>query len=869
MKSKENSLNHINNYKISKTGLLENDKKLLINKLGLNNLSHLNITEEKNNINNFCKNINSVSNLKKDINHLNKPSKLIKITKEHSNFLLFKDISTNPNIKNENNISFFSPNQILIEFHNYKKISNQKKISLKKKLMYNNKSYSNLPINPLIDNKKMGNISLNKKQNNINKKDMNNNYFKVNINNNPISQLNHKRCPIRDSSDINPQIKLIKNSKKIKEIKNVKDKLICAMSTPNLLFDMKNQKIKNKQQSFKIFNDSILVNNNLYNKNAQTKYKGVTTNNSPKNVINKFNFLSKEEEKKLIVNHNNNISKIKKKNNILQDRYIKNNSSSPNLKNINNKNINKNYEREKSTNSANDENSDETRKESGLNIYKYFNDNNNINTDNINNINEIISNNMKMNYSGQNTNYNRENSKLYNEMRNKEKQKNINYFNNLNKNNDEQNFDSSKNENFSFVKENNDNNNINNNCQSSKIIVHIQDVQNSQDKNSGQTCMTDEKNNKISKYKEQPIYDLSPRYVYDEIIFPKNEVPIKKFKFINDVIMQNKNIPLIEIKKILKLNDKSIFKLLSFSYDNYSSIISSNILLKNKINISLINMFQHVIDDFKLKYKNFLKVLNFTFKQNSINIKDKLSYLFNLVIECQIITKDIRKSFEIGCDYISGGKKYDNKWKFDVQNKEDIKIWLCTELDVVNNLFKNFSYTSQVPSFCYQDKFELQFNIFSKGNSIDPNSIEWIVPTITKVKPEIYQNSNFISSLSFDRLRDCEVETQILFWKNNLPKDDKGIVNDFIKTYEKLFKIKNISYDISKYYFYRFSTIAYKKGLLKQNKFSTFDINIVESKNNIKNEIQCIFLMNSSFYSKTMEIRLGTNVTFYIIDMKR
>ena len=37
MKSKENSSNHINNYKISKTGLLENDKKLLINKLGFNN----------------------------------------------------------------------------------------------------------------------------------------------------------------------------------------------------------------------------------------------------------------------------------------------------------------------------------------------------------------------------------------------------------------------------------------------------------------------------------------------------------------------------------------------------------------------------------------------------------------------------------------------------------------------------------------------------------------------------------------------------------------------------------------------------------------------------------------------------------------
>ena len=280
-------------------------------------------------------------------------------------------------------------------------------------------------------------------------------------------------------------------------------------------------------------------------------------------------------------------------------------------------------------------------------------------------------------------------------------------------------------------------------------------------------------------------------------------------------------------------------------------------------------MFQHVIDDFKLKYKNFLNVIDYSFNQKEFIYNHKKSHLFNLEIRCQIVTKETKKSYEIGCNYISYNKKYDYIWKFDVQNKDDIKLWLCTELDVVNNLFKNFSYTSQVPSFCYQDKFELQFNIFSKGNSIDPNSIEWIVPTITKVKPEIYQNSNFISSLSFDRLRDCEVETQILFWKNNLPKDDKGIVNDFIKTYEKLFKIKNISYDISKYYFYRFSTIAYKKGLLKQNKFSTFDINIVESKNNIKNEIQCIFLMNSSFYSKTMEIRLGTNVTFYIIDMKR
>jgi len=39
---------------------------------------------------------------------------------------------------------------------------------------------------------------------------------------------------------------------------------------------------------------------------------------------------------------------------------------------------------------------------------------------------------------------------------------------------------------------------------------------------------------------------------------------------------------------------------------------------------------------------------------------------------------------------------------------------------------------------------------------------------------------------------------------------------------------------------------------LKQNKFSSFDINIIDSKSNIKNEIQCIFLMNSN-YNKLLE----------------
>ena len=327
-------------------------------------------------------------------------------------------------------------------------------------------------------------------------------------------------------------------------------------------------------------------------------------------------------------------------------------------------------------------------------------------------------------------------------------------------------------------------------------------------------------------------------------------MPEKAFKFIEDIINENKNIPLIDLRKMLKLSDSNIFRLLSFSYDNYSSIISSNKLLRNKMKISLGNIFQHIIDDFKLKYSNFLNIIKFSFEPKTITMNGKISYLFNLIIECQIITKEVNKSFEIGCDYISYGKKYDNKWKFDVFNKK-------------------FSYTSQVPSFCYNDIIELNFNILSEGNRVEPISVEWAEPIITSAKTQIYQNSTYISSIKYDQLRSCEVETQILFWKNNLPSDDGNIIEDFKKIFDKFFKIKKISYDVSKFYFFKIITIANKTGVIKQNKFMSFDINIVEYTSNIKNEIQCIYLMNSNFYTKSMEIRLGTIVTFYIVDMMR
>ena len=897
MNQRENSLTRSKNYKISKIGLLENDKKLIIKKLGLNNLSYSYLPKVKEKKNIYSKTVSNLNNQKRN----SKESRLTQDKKKNINFSHKKLITSSPMIKiNNNPNATFSSNEILNSYNKYKKSLNHNKITLKKNLINNkinnnSKSYSKLPVKPLINKKIMTKTSLNKKHKKLIKDLRNNNHInslKINQTYNNETFKNKIKHPKKDSPVIYSEIKLIKKIKIISEGKKSQNKIKISKSIPNLLFEFKNLKKEKKEKSVKIINDNILI-KNINDENTESKYLSKIGQISPikkcKICLNKI----KKEKNELSKSRSNvnviKINIIKKRNKSMQDSKVK--AISSYLQNINkyvkhndNENKIKKDGQLLTKISESNDNSEDTKKESGLNLHKLFGDKVLNNIDNNNIINEIISYNMKLNLNDNKNNknihspnindinnitesFNGENSSINHDNKYNDKKRHMSYFNNLNKNNDEENY-STKNENFSSENENNDNKNYSK--RSSKIITNLQDVQKNNDKNSGQTTSTNEKKITKDMNQQQPSYSSSQIKIRNEISFRrKNNMPNKLYRFIEDIINENKNTCLIDISKILRLNDLSIFKLLSYSYDNYSSIISSIKLLKAKIYISLVHIFQHVIDDFKLKYGTFLKVLKFSFMPKVVYIKGDVSHLFNLVIECQIITKDVKKSFEIGCDYISYKKKYDNKWKFDVHKKEDIKLWLCTELDKVDNISKKFTYTSQVPSFSYQDIIKLQLNIFSKGNSIEPQSIEWSEPIISNTKPEVYQYSNYITPITYDQFRACEVETQILFWKKNLPEDDGGIVHEFEKIFKKFFEIKSISYDISKFYFFKIETIASKTGLIKQNKFSTFDINIIEYKDNIKNEIQCIYLMNSNFYSKTMDIRLGSYVTFYIIDMKR
>ena len=922
MNQKEKSINKNIYNQISKKGQIENDKRLLIKKFGFRNLSYSNLHIESTTSNkNYSKNDYSLSSLKNDI-------KIKKNLNESSNIKLNTLQNINNATRKQN-----SKNKNIIKDYQFSSISLTKYSSKKKLINRNNKSMAILPISPILDISGMPDYSLSNIKKIIynNNESKNINVSTINTGTHNSTNTNQNIYSNKDILEISSKKKLIKKNKSNPKYNN-KSGNKNNSSTPNLLINIKKEIVQKKEKPCKIFDNKDLYNKakneidiHNKNKNSNINIKKENTlqnkNNKKQKIYSSSEKLNKSEDKneKDIKKYNNtgsndNSEDTKKESHldfqkIINDKILSNIDKKNIINGIISNNMKINFNNKKNSRNNNNQNNN-------INEQVTINVENNNKENNINKIEEndefkykstqkisltnIIDINMKIELkdiikkdssctNNENNNNNTINSGIDNNNYNynceeDEKDDIINYNHNNDKINE-----------IKYMDINNENvhniNNINNEEDSSirtnkniyKKLCDLnnikemskqeeKEIQGDQDIKSVQTQTTVDKNNNnlLSKFMKQPIYNISPRFITNEAsLNTKHNLPNKAFMFINDIEKENKKLPVLDINKLLSLNDKSIYTLLSYSYDNYSSIISINKTVKNKINNTLKNIFKHVIDDFKFKYNTFLNVIDYSFNPKTFIINHKKSHLINLEIKCKIITKEIRKSYEIGCNYISFNKVYDYIWIFDVQKKEDIKLWLCTELDLINNSYKKFTYTSQVSSFCYNDEILLQLNIFSKGNNIEPNSIEWTPPVETPILPNVYEKTIFISSIEFDQLRACEVETQVLFWKYKLPADDKGIINDFKKIFGKYFKIKDICYDISKYYFYKFEMKANKIGLIKQNKFSTFDINIIDNNSNVKNEIQCLYLMNSNYYTKKMDIRLGTNITIYIVDMKR
>lgn len=364
--------------------------------------------------------------------------------------------------------------------------------------------------------------------------------------------------------------------------------------------------------------------------------------------------------------------------------------------------------------------------------------------------------------------------------------------------------------------------------------------------------------------------NISPRNDFNDFSKINNhETPYEKnYKFISDIQKDTAKLPSLNLNGFLNLEDNEIYRLMGFMFDYSSMLIRANSLIKKRIKNCFYNIFSDVINSFSLTYSSFLKIVDYYFENRKLLINKKKVYTFNLVVISKVITKEINNSYDISYNYIANNKEYDNLWKIDIKTKNNIKLWLHTELFKMNNYSKNFTYSSQVSSFSYGDEIKFEINIFNQKQQLNPKSIQWLPPVITNNISNIFEANKFISNQIFDPLRCNELEIQTLIWEEVSNINNNTLLEEFTIIFKKNFKIKDIYTYTSKHIFYKIKIVANKIGIFTKNKYLFYDLNIIDYNEPLRNEIQPIYLMNSNYYNKKMDIRIGTVIIFYMTDYK-
>ena len=379
-----------------------------------------------------------------------------------------------------------------------------------------------------------------------------------------------------------------------------------------------------------------------------------------------------------------------------------------------------------------------------------------------------------------------------------------------------------------------------------------------------------ENNNKkyLKFFIKNPSYIISNRLINDDLnkfhITNQNQ----NYKFISKIREENQQIKQLNIKSFLKLKDYPLYNLLSYCYEIYNTLIShTNKFISTKINLVFNNLFEKPINSFSKIYKQHFEIINFYFIEKNFKKSKKNISLINLVMQCKIITNELNKSIEFGYNYTVNKKQYNNLWIIDIKNKKNISLWISSELDLLSNHSKRFCYTSPISTFSKGDFFQLDIVIYSKNGPIEPNSIEWTKPIISNTSEGIFIKKPVGNSYPYDPLRACEIENMIHLWRSEYEIKNISLINEFKKIFGKKFYIKYICFDISKFYFYKIQMIAYNIGKINKNIFTNFEIEVVPYDCELFNEIQSIGLLNT-FYLSSFKIRIGTDVTFYLTDVK-
>ena len=377
-------------------------------------------------------------------------------------------------------------------------------------------------------------------------------------------------------------------------------------------------------------------------------------------------------------------------------------------------------------------------------------------------------------------------------------------------------------------------------------------------------------NNKkyLKFFNKNPAYIISNRLINDDLnkfhIMNQNQ----NYKFISKIREKNQQIKQLNIKSFLKLKDYALYNLLSYCYEMYNTLmLNTNKFISRKINLVFNNLFEKPINSFSTIYKEYFELTNFFFIEKYFKKSKKSISLINLVLQCKIITNELNKSIEFGYNFTVNKKKYNNLWIIDIKPKKKISLWISSEIDLLSNHSKRFCYTSPISTFSKGDLFQLDIVIYCKNGPIEPNSIEWTKPIISNTTEGIFEKKPVGNSYPYDPLRACEIENMIHLWRSDYEIKNITLIDEFKKTFGKKFYIKYIYFDISKFYFYKIQMTAYNIGKINKNIFTNFEIEIVPYECELFNEIQCIGLLNT-FYLSSFKIRIGTDVTFYLTDVK-
>jgi hypothetical protein len=162
----------------------------------------------------------------------------------------------------------------------------------------------------------------------------------------------------------------------------------------------------------------------------------------------------------------------------------------------------------------------------------------------------------------------------------------------------------------------------------------------------------------------------------------------------------------------------------------------------------------------------------------------------------------------------------------------------------------------------------MKIPIFNNYGVMDFSSIKWqsLIYEDTPLFNFLdYEKSAISGPVFLDKMRFCELENIIHMWKNEKSLTKREIVEEIYNLFIKCFNFISFSYDFSKFYLFKVKLKAYRKGVIKKNKFFNFEIEVKNYDDFITNEIQSLGVLNHT--NKKHEIRIGHIICLYFTDL--